>query len=314
MSNVYIHSFSLYYGMAVIALDIGGTKIKAGIVSKKGIVLSSIKIPTNPKQGKKKLVNSIKIIIKSLIDGSKHKITAIGISMPGFSDETGKLLAVGNILSFLEGFNIKQFLEKNFNLPVVVNNDSLCFTVAESIYGAGKNKNLILGVIWGSGIGAGLIRKESSSWKPYSGYLGSSIEFGHIPVYDFNSKKFTELELLCGGAFLTKRYSKLGGKIKNPTVGDIFKSKEKIAKNLMDETFQHLGRGIATVVNILNPEVIVLGGGVAKLPSFAYKKLFSQIKKYSLKSHTKNLSLKRFEISDDEGLLGAAYFASSLGK
>ncbi|MBN1175856.1 ROK family protein, partial [Candidatus Woesearchaeota archaeon] len=280
----------------------------------KGLVLSSIKIPTNPKQGKTKLINLIKTIIQSLLDGSKHKITAIGISMPGFCDEKGKLLAVGNVLSFLEGFNIKLFLEKNFHIPVIVKNDSLCFTMAESVLGAGKNHKVVLGVIWGSGIGAGLAKKTKSGWETYSGALGSSIEFGHIPVYDMRFSKFTELELLCGGAFLTKRYLKLGGEIKHPTVGDIYFSSEKLAKELMIETFEHLGRGIASVVNILNPDVIVLGGGVAKLPDVAYKKLFSQIKKYALKSHTKSLFLKRYEVSDDEGLLGAAYFAFSLGK
>lgn len=297
--------------MAILAIDIGGTKIKAGIVSKDYSLLSSIRISTNPKQGKTKILSSLRLIVTSLIEGSKHKITAIGISMPGRVDDVGKILECGTVLSFLVGFNLKKYLEKYFKIPVIVKNDSLCFTVAESIFGAGKNHSDVLGVIWGSGVGAAIV-KDSSNKKLSSNFC-STLEFGHSYVYDSYSNKYVKLELLIGGSFIKKRYSDLGGKIKNPTVGDIYSSKERLAKNLMRESFELLGMSLANLINLVNPDVVVLGGGVAKLPSSAYKLIFSQLKKYSLPSHIKGVTLRRFKISDDEGLLGAAYLAS-LGK
>lgn len=283
--------------MAVIAIDIGGTKMKAGLVSNDYSLLSSFQIPSLPKKGKSHFLSNLKSLISSLISGSKHKITAIGISIPGYVNDSGKLVDVGNTLSFLSGFPLKSYLEKVFSLPVIIENDANCFVLAESNIGESKVYSKVIGVIWGSGIGAGF--SIDGSLQPFP------MEFGHNKVLFEN--KFVDLELVSGGVYMEKNYHKIS---KNKlSVSQIYSSKDPIAKKIMSDSIEYLGREISSLVNIFNPDVVVLGGGVSQLPLTVYKKLLTQIKKNSLPAHLKKFKLLRYSISDDAGVLGAGIIA-----
>lgn len=300
--------------MAVIALDIGGTKIHGALVVKGHSIVKRLRVPTLASNGKKFFVNTVKQVISSLIDNSHHKITGIGISLPGFSDN-GKIVFAGNILSFLVGTDLKSMLERTFKIPVVIENDANCFALAESIYGAGRDYSVILGIIWGSGVGGGLVIRKKIVDKHtnkvvskviYPGVFGGALEIGHIPVKD------TTLEKIAGGSFILRRYVQLGGKEEHDTVSSLYRSDDKLAKQVIEEAIDAMARGIATGINILNPDIVVVGGGVSQLPKAALNKLFSRCRRYALKSHTGNLEFRRFEISNDSGLMGAAILAGRL--
>lgn len=283
--------------MAVIALDIGGTKIKAAIISNKFKILSSVQVPSLPNRGKSYFLQTLKTLIDSLILGSKHKITSIGISMPGKLNKKGKLIDVGNSLSFLENFALINYLEKHFSLPIRIENDANCFLLAESNLGESKDYSSVLGIIWGSGIGASLAVNGQIQSFP--------LEFGHNKVsYD---DKLVDLEFVSGGRFIEKNYAKLSGN--KFSIPQIYKSKDIHAKQVISDAILYLGRELSSLVNVFNPDVIVFGGGVSQLPKPVYLKLLSQIKKHSLKAHSRNLKLLRYSISDDAGLFGAALIA-----
>ncbi len=291
--------------MAVIAIDIGGTKIKAALVNTNYQILKSIKVPTRKQKGRAYVLATIDLFIESLLQ-SKDNITGIGISAPGIFSSEGKYLFAGGALSFLVGTNIKLRLEKKFKLPVVLANDADCFTLAESSLGSFSKAKKILGIIWGSGLGAGAASKSGKhSWK----LLDVPLEIGHTFVVHPKTKKLVKRETLVGGMYLLKQYNKLS-KEKAATVADIYSSSNKHAKQIMNTAIDELGKVLGNLTTTFQPDIIVLGGGVSQLPKPVYIRLTTLLKKYSLPACSKGVQLKKYSIANDAGLLGAAILAS----
>ncbi|MCF7798551.1 ROK family protein [Candidatus Woesearchaeota archaeon] len=293
--------------MVVIALDIGGTKIKAAIVSPQQKILKSIVVPTRRQKGKTYVLNTIDVLIQGLLAG-KENITAIGISVPGIIRPDGKQLFAGNALSFLEGINLKNRLEKKFELPVVIANDADCFALAEATITGFPKASKVLGVIWGTGLGAGIVkRKNKSQWS----IVTEPLEIGQTLVVHPHTKKLVRQEMIVGGAYMLKEYNTTA-KDKAGSVSDIYTAKNKQAKDVMQNAIEHLGKTLGNLVTILQPDVIVLGGGVSRLPQPVYTKLKTLMKKYALPTCYTGVQFKRHTISADAGLLGAAILARQL--
>lgn len=290
--------------MVVIALDIGGSKIAGALVTNKYKLLHISKAKTPASGMKADVLSLVEKNIEHLLEKAQKKVQAICISMPGFCDNSGKILFAGNVLQDLVGLSIRKHLEKKFELPVIIENDALCFTLAESLFGAGKKAHTVLGIIWGTGIGSALVMKPRNGKTPF--LMDGIMELGHIPLYNEQSHRMSTLEHLAGGHFILKRYQQRGGSLRQITVGDLYKSRESEAKAVIKEAIDYLAQGIAMLVNIVHPELIVLGGGVSQLPDLVYKKLIKLIKKYALSTHSKNLQLVRYGISADAGIFGAA--------
>lgn len=295
--------------MYAAAIDLGGTKIEGAIVDEKGEIHSRKRIATQAEKGKKQVLKNIFSVINFLKENFKQEIKGVGIATPGFVDKTGKIIFGGAALKCLAGVNLKKELKKKFDLPVFIENDANCFALAEAVYGSGKTHKVVLGIIWGTGIGLGIVIDR----KVYSGAFGAAGEFGHICLEPRMTKgpkcgcgQHACLENLASGKNISRIYRQKGGKIKNADPQQIYESKEVIAQKVISDALHYLGLGLCHLVNILNPDVIVLGGGVSKFPSPVYKKLEKEIKKYALPILTKKLKIVRHEISDAAGVLGAA--------
>ncbi len=277
--------------MDVIALDIGGSKIKAAILTNGLKIKKSVRVST-PKT-KAAFLKRVEVIVSSLMS---KQVRRIGISLPGLVSESGRITFGGTALSFLVGMNIKKFFSR-FSVPVVIENDAQCFTLAESFFGAAKGYTRALGIIWGTGIGSGYVNGDPS--------IGSIMEIGHIPLLDVNGNLST-LEKLASGLSIERAYKKATGKHK--LVHEIYLSKD--GKKFIHQAIDALGRGLAIAIDMLKPDVIVLGGGVSNLP--VVKDVEKIVKRRALPTHTKHLKIKRFAISDDAGLYGAALLALRL--
>ncbi|VVB60316.1 N-acetyl-D-glucosamine kinase [uncultured archaeon] len=248
-------------------------------------------------------------VIKKFLEVFKPHINGVGISMPGFTDKKGKVIFGGGTLTSLVGVNLKKELEDRTKFPVFIENDANCFALAEAVHGAGKRYNAVLGVIWGTGIGGGLVINK----KIYSGAFKDSLEFGHM-VIDPNLTSGPKcgcghygcLEMLASGKNISRRYYELGGKIKNAGAREVYLSSEPAAKKAISDAIHYLGLGLADMVDAFNPEVIVMGGSVSRFPPAVYGRLKKEIKKYALPVLAKNILLVRYKISADEGILGAA--------
>ncbi|MGE0792638.1 MAG: ROK family protein [Candidatus Woesearchaeota archaeon] len=295
--------------MVVIAVDIGGTKIKGAIVDEKGNIIHSKKVFLHQNETKSSLISNILYVIKFLSSIYKVPIKAIGISTSGTIDKSGKLIITGNNLSSLKNVNLQKIIHQKTKVKVIVENDANCFTLAESIYGKSNKRSSVLGIIWGTGIGSGLVINK----QLIKGANNAFGEIGKIKVpinLDSQNKHYHHLEHLCGGKYIEKMY--LHDKKDYILPSKILSLKDSRAKKISNIVVTSLAWIIGTMITTLNPEVIVLGGGVSNVSKDVYLKLKKEIKKYCPESLFKDLKLEKFSLSDDAGLLGAAYLANNL--
>jgi fructokinase len=292
----------------IIALDIGGTKIEGVLFNKKYKILKKKRIYYQKKHqeaevkiSRKAFLDLVNNLIDELIDGLK--IYGIAVSIPDIITKDGSIQGKSKILS-LSNFAIAKYFKNKYKCKVKVANDADCFAIAEYKFGAGRGCKNMVGVIYGTGIGAGLILNG----KIYRSTTGGAGEFGHNQIDPSGPKDRTGLngtvEAFAGGADFIKAYIKAGGKFKNPKAEDIFYSKEKIAYKIVDNSLEKFAIGLAQLMNILNPDIIVIGGGLSKLP--IYKKLNKLTKKYTFDVLKKNVKIVKNKLGDFAGVYGAA--------
>ncbi|MBR9676465.1 ROK family protein [Candidatus Woesearchaeota archaeon] len=283
-----------------IGVDVGGTKIESVLINNKGRVLKKHILETQISKGKQVVLDNIEAAIISVLD---KKVLGVGIGIAAVVNKEG-VISPPSKMPFLHDFNIKHYFEKKLDLSVVIENDANCFILAEHSFGAAKGKKNAVGIILGTGVGAGIIINNHI----YEGADFVAGEAGFM-LLDIHRKDRTtysfpgSFENLCSGPAITHYYYKYGGKIKDANPKIIFSSKEAAAKKVVKETITYLGIGLANISTILNPEAFVLGGGVSKL-SF-YSMIRKEFKKHSLKQLHKTKILKH-KISDSSGSIGAA--------
>jgi fructokinase len=291
-----------------IALDIGGTKIEGVLfdsnfrqLRKERVYFIKKKSDSVVRMPKKAVLDMICRLILQ-VNGSR-KLKGIGVSIPDIITEDGSIRGPSKIKA-LGNFPLGSFLKKKFSCTVKVANDAACLALGEQRMGAGKGHKNVIGVIYGTGIGSGLI----IDGKIYSGTTGSAGEFGHNVIDPSGQKERSGLagtvEAFAGGPDLVRNYIKLGGKMSNPDPKKIFVSKEPAAKKAMSEALEHFAIGLASLMNILNPEVIVLGGGQSNMP--IYPKLNRLTKKYTFAGLRKNVRIVKNKLGDSAGVYGAA--------
>jgi predicted NBD/HSP70 family sugar kinase len=279
--------------MSVIGIDIGGTKIEVILYDGKK-VLGQTRIPTDSNKPYKVIFDHIVTTIQSF---QAHDVQAIGISTKGFLYK-GKLAYAP---TGLRGKAIHVDLQKKFNVPVVLENDAKCFAFAETMAGAAKGKKNVVGIIVGTGIGSGIIVNSSV----YRGSIGSAGEVGHSPYKD------KDFEYYASGPGIVRLYKEAGG-TKELSTEQILKYKSFFRKDpavtkAQEQAYDALGRLCATIIDTLNPEMIVFGGGVSK--SLDYSRLRKATKQYCMPMPFENVKLVQFKIADSAGSIGAAHLA-----
>lgn len=313
----------------VIGVDMGGTKILSSVVNAAGNILATVKIPTQAKDETSIVIDRIADSIKEAFqksDVSADTIRAIGIGAPGPLDpETGVVIFAPNL--GWKDVPLKTELEERIGIPTFVDNDVNIGTLGEHTYGAGRGIQNLVGIFVGTGIGGGIILNG----ELFHGASKTAGEIGHIIVQEGGPKCGCGnrgcLEALASRTAMTKQLRnaiiKKGKKsvIKNLTDGDLeqirsgtlakaLRSKDKLTLKIFKETTKYLGVGIGSIVNFLNPEMIVLGGGVVEaLDEDFIKAIRKASKKYALPDTLKGVQIVRAQLGDDAGVLGAAALA-----
>lgn len=292
----------------VIALDIGGTKTSIGLVNSKGRIVLKEKIFTEARKGRAVFLKNIFNIISALW---KEKVTAIGIGTAGQVDPKRGVADIGpNFPKSFQNFPLKKTLARRFHVPVFVDNDANCFALAEAVFGEGKGRDFFVGVTFGTGLGVGIIINREI-------YRGSSniIEPGHMTIakdspYGCACGKRGHLESYASGSGLKRIYKKLTGKTKNvPEITKEAKEGAKYAKEAVSEMCQGLGIGLANLISIFNPDIIVIGGGLAR-ESFLWPKIVKATKEALPFPGQKKTKIVRSKLGEDAGILGAALITS----
>ncbi|MBI3335098.1 MAG: ROK family protein [Candidatus Portnoybacteria bacterium] len=270
-----------------LGIDIGGTKIHAIQKSGDKIVWSStFKTPkTNRAQF---LLQIEKIILEST---SNADILGIGIGVPSPVQPKGGKLCPANLPS-LKGFDLKAYVEKRHKMPIRIANDAQCFVWGEYLHGAGKGHKNVVGLTLGTGIGGGWILDG----KFYFGHTFSALEAGHMII---NGEQ--EFEELGASKFLRKmaRHDPL-------ELQDMARQGDSEAQKVYISLGKNLAKGIANIINVINPEIIILGGGVANAHDLFLDTVKKEVVKYIISPFAKKTRIVLSKLRDHAGAMGAA--------
>ncbi|MDA9690173.1 ROK family protein [Betaproteobacteria bacterium] len=284
-----------------LGIDLGGTKIECVILDPDGRVLVRKRVQTESEKGVTHILGNIKKIIDQVTDGV-HSSFSIGIGTPGsISVKTG-LLRNSNT-QCLNGQPLKDLLRDELKQDVHVENDANCFALAEATYGAGRDYRVVLGVILGTGCGAGIVLDR----KIYAGNNKIAGEFGHHTVSFENGRlcwcgRTGCVETYVSGSGIEAQYLRKTGN--RDSAKNILSSSCKEANNLKREFYEVLGISLGNVCNILDPEIIVMGGGLSNHGPL-YTVVRKQIKKHTF-SDTFKTGLVKNRLGDSAGVIGAA--------
>jgi len=252
-----------------IGLDWGGTKLEAialDPVTNEELTRNRI---DSPKDDYQDILNAVYSLI--LETAGKEKEITVGIGMPGSLHPKTGLVQVSNTKA-LEGQNVKKDLEEKLGFEVKIANDADCLALSEAIDGAGKDFNSVFAVILGTGVGAGYVINKQLVVGPnkLTGEWGQNPIPGPMDDYEVSIKRHCgrigAIEVFLSGPGLENWYEfKTKQKKSSREVVDIFRNGDKEAKEIMEKYFERTARAFSTFINILDPDVIVCGGGMSEI-------------------------------------------------
>lgn len=302
-----------------IGIDVGGMSIKAGIVDDKGTVLHKYSVPT-PLDGNESFSAAMKKAIDEVLKNyPEEKISSIGIGAPGIVDrKTGTLVYSTNIP--YRNVPARDFLSKEYGCEVYVENDANCAALGE-FYASGDKKNFVF-ITLGTGVGGGVI----TGGKLYTGSNGVGAELGHI-VTHAGGKKCGCGRCGCWEAYASvtalMRFTEeareslgIGNiKISGKTVFDEARKGNAAAKEVRDRWIEEVSIGITNIVNIFQPEEIVIGGAISKEGDTLLLPVREYVDAHEYCAKHKDIKITKINLpraGDDAGIIGAAYIGRNI--
>lgn len=260
--------------LKLIGVDLGGTNVRAGLVQN-GKITALDKRPISG-HAKKEIV--LEEVCQSIATVFRKDVRGIGIDVPSVVDaEKGIVFNVANIPSWRK-VPLKKILEKRFGVPVYVNNDAKCFALGEFHYGEARGYKNVIGLIVGTGLGAGVILNG----KLFSGTNGGAGEIGHAPY------KENELEHYCSGRFFQREFGLDGAVLDARALAGDRDALEKLAS--FGDIFAD---AIMAILYAYDPEIIVLGGSVTRSYPFFEKRMRERLKTFRFQKELKRVKIVR---------------------
>ncbi len=283
-----------------VSIDIGGTAIKYGIIAEDGTILERQECKTHAEQGGAAILTKAAGIVEQF--GKRHELDGICISTAGIVDtEKGEIIYASPVIPGYTGTQIKKGMEETFRLPCEVENDVNCAGLSESISGAAKDSKVTLCLTIGTGIGGSIIIDK----HVFHGYSNSACEVGYMHMFDSDFQTLGASSSLC-----RKVAERKGEPIEDWSGFRIFeeaKNGDPICGQAIDEMSEVLGRGIANLCYVINPQVVVLGGGIMAQEEFLRPKIQAALDRYLIPGIAKNTALRMAKHRNDAGMLGAFY-------
>jgi glucokinase len=318
----------------VVGVDLGGTKILAGVFDSQMKCIARAKLSTKAQRGPDIVIGRIARCIEDVIDESDlslKEIKAIGVGAPGTVDtDSGRVRDAGN-LSGWQDVPLKKDLEKKLDVPIHIDND--CNLSALGVYEVelnSKPKSLV-GIFLGTGIGGGVVMDG----KLIPGFTQVAGEIGHMVLVVGGPKCSCGnrgcFEALAARPAIYRRIENgikdgektmltemVGNSLDNLRTGDLRKAirkGDKFVEKVVEEAAEYTGIAVANIVNILNPETIVLGGGVIEgLQDEMMAIIVETARDYAMPGATKGVDIFATKLDDDAGITGAAVLARRAGK
>jgi glucokinase len=313
----------------VVGLDIGGTNVRAGLVPAQGGKPVALSHRSTPALGSQDVVvGALAALVEEVIEtglgavaDSAGEVLGLGIGSPGPLDlDQGIVLDAFNL--GWKDFPLRDALGEAVRLPVILDNDANCATWGEYWQGAGRGARSLVGVTLGTGIGGGVILEG----KLVHGASASAGEIGHMSI-DFHGRRckcgnYGCLEAYASGPNIAARAgeglgagaesvltSLVGGDLSRLTAATVYEAildGDAYAGEVMLETAKILGAGVANIVNVLNPQVVVIVGGVTRAGHYLFNPLRAEVRRRAFRSAEQACKIVPGELPQTAGVIGAA--------
>ena len=307
-----------------IGIDLGGTNIGAGIVDENGKILLQDEVPTGASRPFQEVIKDMAGLVEAIIEQGGYTVSdieSIGIGSPGSMDrEQGKVVFANNL-----GWRhvpVREELQKYIDLPVYLENDANVAGLAESVAGACQGVDNSVTITLGTGVGSGII----IDGKPYSGSHGVGAELGHIIVHaggrQCNCGNRGCLEEYASASALIREGRKVAkenpdsliaksadgdlDKVNAKVVIDAAKAGDTKALEVFDNYIYYLTMGIITTINMLDPSIIAIGGGVSKAGDFLLDAIRKSVDEHIFYKDKPYAKIYLSELGNDAGIIGAA--------
>ena len=295
----------------IIGIDLGGTNLKCALLDSNLKIKVKTSFSTKSFNNKQKLIQGIADSINSFIlkqDLDKSTILGVGIGLPGPVDTfRGIVHFLPNIPGWKE-VNIKNNLERKTRLPVFIDNDAKLMCLAESKAGRAVGYSNALCLTLGTGVGGGLIINDSL----YRGKDNAAGEFGHLPINEIGPScgcgAFACLETYIGNNAITKKAIKIfGSGISLEKISKLAKENNPKAIKFWREVGKKLGLALSGVINLLNLDVVVIGGGVSCAGESLFRSIKETIYLRAMSVQAKRVKIFKAKLGVDAGIIGAGY-------
>lgn len=288
-----------------ITIDIGGTAIKHGVINENEEFVTTSTIDSHAYKGGLHLVELVKNIITQYI--KEYDISAVSISTAGMVDiKKGEIIYSGKQIPNYIGTNWKKIIKDNFKLECEIDNDVNCAGLAEATSGAGKNKQAVVCLTIGTGIGACFVQNG----YVYHGHSYSGFEVGYMKLQKGDFQDIASTTALIE-IFKQKKpdFKKaLNGKV----IFELAKNGDEIAISAIDELIDNMCLGIANICYTVNPDIVILGGGIMEQKEYMLPKIEKNLQQYLIKNIYDNTKIDTAYHKNSAGMLGAYYHLKNM--
>ncbi len=311
----------------ILGVDLGGTKIAAALATTRGEILARGRSPTHAQAGPDAVIEGICATINEVLSAKAlepSRLLGIGIAAAGIIDSAnGKVIFSPNLPGWHE-VPLRDAIEQQFGIPAYLGNDANLAALGEWHFGVGEKVANLIYVTVSTGIGGGII----ADGKLYTGACGTAGEIGHMTI-DVNGPRCRCgnvgcWEALASGTALAREavmritegartsiIELVGGdasKIDAKIVGLAARQGDELAQDLVSHLGYYFGVGLANLVNIFNPELILIGGGVAKIGDLLLQPAIKVVKERAFSASANAVEIKPAILGDDSGIMGAVAF------
>ncbi len=317
-----------------VGVDLGGTKILAGVFTSQLNLVATAKSSTKADRGPKTVIERIAKTVRDAVDEADidlKLVRAVGIGAPGsINSEDGKVIFSPNMPGW-EDVALKKELEKHLDVPVLIENDCNVCTLGVYVAELGSKPRHVVGIFVGTGIGAGIILDG----KLFSGFNHTAGEIGHM-VLEVGGPKcgcgnkgcfealasrtaiFRRIQAAVKDGQKTVLVDMLGDNLDDLRSGDLrkaLKKGDKLVEKIIEEAAEYIGIAVGNIINLINPEYVVLGGGVIDaLEDEMMSIIVETAKDYAMTGTAKGVEIVSSRLGDDAGITGAAALARENSK
>jgi glucokinase len=314
-------------------IDVGGTKMQAAVVNTRGTVVGEARRPTPGTAPAAEVVAELDGVMRDALANAELELSAlqgVGVGWPGPVDEgAGTVFGAVHVLGIEDGFGLTGALSEALGVPAYVGNDVQVATNAEFALGAAKDYSSILGVFWGTGVGGGIVLDG----KPWIG-RGGAAEIGHVVVRENGRRcpcgRRGCMEAYAGRAAMEARARRGVKRGKNTVLFDIMEERgrdrltsgvweralqkgDPLATRLMDRAVRALGAGVASALNVLDVEAVVIGGGLGvRLGPMYLDRIIAEIKTHQFSPLPTEVRIA--ELGDLGGAIGGSLLAKTASR